>query len=116
MAREYADEPTSPRKREYAEDKPGERGFFESLLEPFTQATTGQYQAVTDLEKQRAAGAGFTLPYRKTAAAVGQMIPGISEPSTRYARKLAAEESRLEEREPEALAFGKTASLLPPLS
>jgi hypothetical protein len=115
MAREYADEPAAPRRREYADDKPKDRGFFESFLDPFTQATTGQFQAVTDLEKQRAAGAGFTLPYRKTAAAVGQMIPGVSEPATRYARKLAAEESRLEEKEPEALAFGKTASLLPTL-
>ena len=115
MAREYFDEAPAPKKREFFDDQPKEKGFFESLMEPFTQATTAQYQAATDPEARRAALAGTTLPYRKTAAAVGQMIPGVSEPATRYARSLAREEAALEQTEPEALAFGKTASFLPTL-
>lgn len=115
MAREYADDVAPSRKREFADEKPAGKGFFESFLEPFTAATTGQYQAVTDLEKQRAAGRGFALPYQKTAAAVGQMIPGVSESATRFAKRLSTEEAQLEKTEPEALAFGKTASMLPTL-
>jgi hypothetical protein len=116
MAITYEDE--APRRKsriQYEDEKPKERGLFESFMTPFTEATTAQFQAATDLDKQRAAGAGFTLPYRKTAAAVGQMIPGVEPAATRYARRLAGEEERLKETEPEALAFGQTAGLLPTL-
>lgn len=115
MAREYFDDAPAPRKREFFDDKPKEKGFFESFMEPFTQATTAQYQAATDPEARQAAIAGTTLPYRKTAAAVGQLVPGVSEPATRYAQRLAREEAELERTEPEALAFGKTAAFLPSL-
>ncbi len=95
------------------EKKGKEPGFFEKLLGTFAPETTARYQAATDIEAQKAAVRGATMPYRKAAAATGQLIPGLSPSASQYARQLEAETKRMEETRPEAFGFGQVAGLAP---